>query len=268
MRSKPHSDHVQVVETDGIISVVMDNQPTLNAITMDMTEAFWYAAEQLENRDDLRCLVLSARGRYFAAGIDLASMVDRFPAQDSDAIQPGLNYRRHYRDIHNLYDYLESIEKPVVAAIQGICLGAGFEMALSCDFRFAAPDAEFGLPEVNIGILPGGGGSGRLVRLVGPSWAKYLAMAGQRIDANRALTMGLVQDVFPAEGFLDAVDTFCRQLMTIPAETLGLAKAVIDANTYADPRAQRFVERLANTTLYDSAEHQSRIARFVRGGKR
>ncbi|MDQ7910837.1 enoyl-CoA hydratase/isomerase family protein [Phytohabitans sp. ZYX-F-186] len=260
--STADSEQVRIIEADGVVTVELNRPAALNAITLEMTEAFWTAATALERRDDLRCMVITATGRYFAAGIDLNSMPGRFPPLDSDERQPGLNYRRHYRAIHNLYDYFESIEKPVVAAVQGTCLGAGLEMALSCDFRFCTPRAQFGLPEVNIGILPGAGGSSRLVRMVGPAWAKYLAMAGKWVDAERALTIGLVQEIFPEEGFMDAVYEFVRGLMAIPPDTLGLAKAVIDVNTYADPRAQRFVERLANTTLHDSAEHEARIARF------
>ena len=159
--------HATISEDDGIITVTMDRQEKLNAISPQMTETYWAALRQLAERDDLRCMVITARGRYFSAGIDL-SAGGRHDVPDSP--QRGGRYRYNYRKHHLLYDEFEAVEKPIIQAVQGICLGAGVEMAMSCDFRFCTPNAEFRLPEVNIGLLPGSGGASRLTRLI---WQGY-----------------------------------------------------------------------------------------------
>ena len=253
-----------ITENDGIITVTFDRPKKLNAINKQMTAALWEAANALADRDDLRCMVITATGAYFSAGIDLNSGTGNRPGNpETEHLHAGWNFRRNYRSHHLLYDEFESIEKPIILAAQGHCLGAGLEMAASCDFRFCTPATEFGLPEVHIGVIAGSGGTSRLTRLVGPSWGKWLAMAGKRVDSERALAIGLVQDVYPAETFLEDVYAFCRDLMTIPAEVLGIAKLAVDM--YADVHdrtAQRHIDRLLVSGIMDSAEYKERTARF------
>jgi enoyl-CoA hydratase/carnithine racemase len=252
--------HAFITEDDGIITVTFDRDEKLNAIDSSMTAVLWQAVNALSERDDLRCLVITARGRFFSAGID----VNDAPGSARDpSDHPGWNFRRDYRRHHLLYDELETIEKPVVLAAQGTCLGAGLEMAVSCDFRFCTPEAEFGLPEVNIGTMPGSGGTSRLTRLVGPAWGKWIAMAGQRVTAERALQIGLVQEVYPAEVFMERVYGFCRQMIGLPAEVLGVTKLAVDM--YADVHdrtVQRHVDRIIVTGIMDSPEYVARTARF------
>jgi enoyl-CoA hydratase len=209
-----------ITEDDGIITVTFQRPKKLNAINASMTAALWKATNALADRDDLRCMVITGTGAYFSAGIDLNSPTGNRPGNpETEHVHPGWNFRRNYRSHHLLYDEFESIEKPIILAAQGHCLGAGLEMAASCDFRFCTPTTEFGLPEVHIGVIAGSGGTSRVTRLVGPSWGKWLAMAGRRVGSEKAHQIGLVQDVFPAETFLEEVYAFCRELITIPSMT-------------------------------------------------
>ena len=248
--------HATITEDAGIITVMVDRQDKLNAYSPEITAAFWTAANALADRDDLRCMVIAARGRYFTAGMDLGAPTGDRPGDSETAhLQPGWNFRRNYRSHHLLYDELESIEKPIVQAVQGICLGAGVEMGMSCDFRFCTPNAQFGVPEVRLGGIAGSGGTSRLTRIVGPAWAKYLAMAGMRVDAPRALMMGLVQDIFPEETFLDDVYAFCRSMVEIDADALGVAKLAVDIYTDVQDRTvQRHVDRLLVTQMVERFE--------------
>jgi enoyl-CoA hydratase len=255
--------HATISEADGIITVTMDRQNKLNAISPQMTATYWEAIAALADRDDLRCLVITAKGKYFTAGIDLAASVGNRPGNpETRHLHPGWNYRRNYRSHHLLYDEFENTEKPIILAVQGICLGAGLEMAMSCDFRFATPRAEFALPEVDLGTIPGSGGLSRLTHLVGPAWGKWLAMAGMRMGAEQAKQIGLVHDVFAEETFLDDVYAFCRRIMTIPAETLGMAKLGVDMAAEVDRGTQRHIDRLVNTSLDNSEENLRRTGRF------
>lgn len=245
--------HATITEDDGIITVTTDRQGKLNAISPQVTEAYWEAVTRLEDRDDLRCMVITAKGRYFTAGLDLSGPGGNRPGNpETMHLHPGWNFRRNYRSHHLLYDEFEAVEKPIVLAANGICLGAGVEMGMSCDFRFCTPDAEFGVPEVNLGAIAGSGGTSRLTRIVGPAWGKYMAMAGMRVDAHRALTIGLVQDIFPAETFMDDVYAFCRKMMGIQPEVLGIAKLAVDM--YADVQdrtVQRHIDRMMVTLTFD-----------------
>jgi len=246
--------HATIAEQNGILTVTIDRQAKLNAISPQITETFWEAATALADRDDLRCMIITAKGRYFTAGLDMATLGGtRHGNPETEHLHPGWNFRRNFRSHHLLYDEFEAIEKPIVLAAQGICLGAGVEMAMSCDFRFCTPDAEFGVPEVLLGAIAGSGGTSRLTRMIGPAWAKYMAMAGMRVGAEQAKTIGLVQDVFPAETFMEEVEAFCRQMMRISPEVLGLAKLAVDIYTDVQDRTvQRHVDRIVAGSTFDS----------------
>jgi enoyl-CoA hydratase/carnithine racemase len=251
-----------IAEADGILTVTFDREEKLNAIDSSMTAVLWEAVTALADRDDLRCMVITGKGRYFTSGIDINDMPVSTPDRTASSHR-GWNFRRPYRRHHQLYDEFEAVEKPIVVAAQGNCFGAGLEMAVSCDFRFCTPEAQFGLPEVHIGVMAGSGGTSRLTRLVGPHWGKWIAMAGQRVTAEQALRIGLVHDVFQAGTFMDDVYAFCRQLTTVPADVLGVAKLAVDM--YADVHdrtVQRHVDRLIITGIMDSPEWTSRTARF------
>jgi enoyl-CoA hydratase len=268
--STRRADQVSITEPEaGIITVTVDRGERCNAITPEITEAYWYAVTVLAERDDLRCLVLTARGKYFTSGIDLEFGAGNRPANpDTAHLHPGWSYRRNYRSHHLLYDEMEAVEKPIIMAAQGIVLGGGVEMAASCDFRFCTPRAEWGLPEIHLGALAGSGGTTRLTRLIGPHWAKWMAMAGQRVSAEEALRIGLVHRIMEEDRLLDEVYAFCRQLIAIRAEALGLAKIVVDiAADVHDRTVQRHVDRIANSQLSNgSPEILERTARFRHGG--
>jgi enoyl-CoA hydratase len=257
--------HATITEDDGIITVTFSRPQKVNAISPQMTATLWEASTALADRDDLRCMVITAVGRYFTAGIDLASPIGNRPSNpQTEHLHPGWNFRRNYRSHHLLYDEFEAIEKPIILAAQGYCLGAGLEMATSCDFRFCTPETEFGLPEVHIGVISGSGGASRLTRLVGPGWGKWLAMAGRRVGGEQACQIGLVHQVFPAETFMEDVYAFCRELISIPAEVLGVAKIAIDMHADVQDRTvQRHIDRLLVSGTMNSPEFLARTARFT-----
>jgi enoyl-CoA hydratase/carnithine racemase len=259
-------EHAPITEHDGILTVTFTREDKLNAISADMVAQLWDAVRMLSTRDDLRCLVITGTGKYFTAGIDLSEPVGGFAnPSETEHLHPGWNFRRNYRELHLLYDEMETVEKPIIIAAQGISLGAGVEMAASCDFRFCTPHAQFGVPEVNIGVMAGSGGTSRLTRIIGPSWAKYIAMAGMRVDADRALSIGLVHDIFPTESFIEDVYDFCRRLIKISPEVLGVTKLAIDMYADMDRTAQRHVDRIIVAGLMNSGDFDKARERFKSG---
>ncbi len=164
-----------------IKTVWLDNPP-VNAVGAKIIETLWNELEGLG--DDVRAVVLRGSGdRAFSAGADISGFV----GGDDDGGRPA--------GIQPVADLIEQTAVPVVAAIHGYCLGGGLEIALACDFRIATRDAQLGFPEVNLGLLPGGGGTQRAPRLIGPGRARWLTMSGERIPAETAEAWGLVEFV-------------------------------------------------------------------------
>jgi len=162
-----------------IETVWLDNPP-VNAVDAGILETLWTTFEHLG--DDVRAVVLRGRGeRAFSAGADITGFV----GGNREGDRPG--------GIQPVADLIEAAPVPVAAAIHGYCLGGGLEIALACDFRIATPDAQLGFPEVNLGLLPGGGGTQRAPRLIGPGRARWLVLSGERIPAQTAEAWGLVE---------------------------------------------------------------------------
>lgn len=256
--------HARRADADGVASVTFTRDEKLNAISGAMLDVLEQAVTDLEARDDLRVLLIGAEGRYFTAGMDVTTMGGDL-GRDSDGVVRGATLRRQYRvgARHDLFDRMEAVEKPVVLAAQGPCVGLGVEFGASCDFRLASTRATFSLPEVaNLAVIPGSGGISRLTRLIGPHWAKWLAMAGQTIDAPQALAIGLVHAVYPDDAFAAAARAFAVHLAALPPGALGLAKVAIDLSADVDRRTAREIDRLAQTTLMTATEYLDRVAAF------
>jgi enoyl-CoA hydratase len=248
--------HTRTEAHEGILSFTLTRDAKRNALSEAMLADLASAVEQLATSPALRVMLIRADGAYFSAGIDIGEMPDFRGV-------PGSSFRYRYRHRHQmLWDELETVEKPIVVAHQGPCLGGGLEMSLSCDFRLASERASYRLPEIGLGAIPGSGGISRLTRLVGPGWTRWLAMAGQPVDAHEALRIGLVHRVLPAAGFAEACLAFCGELAALPAEALAAAKLAIDAIDPLDRESARQIERLATSGLATGEEYQRQLEAF------
>ena len=166
-----------LVERQGSIATVTFNDPsTLNALTRDFLTEFWWILRGLSTDNSVKVVILTGTGKAFVAGADIAYMSTLTPHEAA----------LYARDTVELYRMMEEMEKVFIAAVNGYALGGGCELALACDLRVASVRAKFGLPEVSLGILPGGGGTQRLPRLVGDTWAKELIFTGDAISTRRA----------------------------------------------------------------------------------
>ncbi|MGH3049534.1 MAG: enoyl-CoA hydratase/isomerase family protein, partial [Gaiellaceae bacterium] len=192
-----------------IKTVWLDNPP-VNAVDGGIIETLWNELESVG--DDVRVVVLRGRGdRAFSAGADIAGFVGAAGESGRPAgIQPAA-------------DLIEAASVPVVAAIHGYCLGGGLEIALACDFRIATRDAQLGFPEVNLGLLPGGGGTQRAPRLISPGRARWLIMSGERIPAETAEAWGLVE--FVVDDLEAGIAQYVEPLTTQSPHALGQIKA-------------------------------------------
>lgn len=264
------TDEIRRDDHEGVVTLTFTRDGKMNAMTPAMFDVIETAVRDLGDRDDLRVLLITAEGRFFTSGLDVSSLrLD--VGTGTDGTVRGSNIRRQYRveAHHDLFDELEQIEKPVVLAAQSHCLGVGVELGSSCDFRLASDIATFGLPEVpNLAVLPGSGGISRLTRLVGPHWAKWMAMAGETVTADEALAIGFVHAVYPAAEFRERAHAFAHRLAAMPREALGLAKVAIDTAATVDRRTAREFDRMAQTLLFTSDDFRDRVNAFTQRDKK
>lgn len=198
------------VEHEGPLALVtLDRPEALNALNRATLEALDQVFGSLEGAEDLRCVILTGAGKAFVAGADIREMAAFGPEQAEAFAHFG----------QSVFNRIAAFPRPVIAALNGFALGGGFELALACDFRIASDKAKLGQPEVNLGVIPGFGGTQRLPRLIGPARAKYLLLTGQPLDASQALAWGLVEEVVAPEALLER----CRALGTTLAQKGPLA---------------------------------------------
>lgn len=254
------AESVTIEREGAILRVTLDRPEKYNAMDLAIWEGLWSATRDLATDPELRVLLVEANGKYFSAGIDLHGPLVPDPAITSSP----LAFRQWYRDgvgsLHGLGDQWEAIGKPVVVAHQGPCLGGALEISLCADFRLAAASARYGLPEIALGGIPGSGGTSRLVRTVGPHWARWMVLADKQIGAEQALTIGLVHDVYPDERFREEVNAFCRSLAEKPPEAYAIGKLAIELAADLDRAQARNVERMAVSQIVMGDEYKQMMA--------
>jgi enoyl-CoA hydratase len=206
---------VHVEPTDDRVTVLRLDRPPANALSTAMLAEIATAAHGLVN-DPPGAVIVTGGPRIFAAGAD----INEFGGPDEAAV-----IGRHFREA---LDLVARIPRPVIAAVNGYALGGGCELALACDLRVAADDAGFGQPEILLGIIPGGGASQRLPRLIGAARAKELIFTGRRVGADEALRIGLVDRVVPSADVLDEARAWAASLARGPSAALAYAKRAID----------------------------------------
>jgi enoyl-CoA hydratase/carnithine racemase len=253
-----NSDQVLIRSEEGVLEVILNRPEKYNAITGAMLDRLREAINLFASDRSLRVMRLGATGKYFTAGMEIGPEI---AAGNGDSTLDGRHWYR--TKFHSLFDEFEAVEKPIVATHQGICLGGGLELSLSCDFRLAAASTRYGLPEIDIGALPGSGGISRLTRLCGPHWTRWLVMAGEQVTAEQAVSIGFVHAVYPDEEFEARASAFCRKLAKQPYEVMGLAKLSIELATDLDRAQARNVERISNSILFTGAEHKTLVQAFM-----
>lgn len=240
----------------GVRVVTLNRPEKLNAWNALMRRELRDAVERAAADPGLRVLILTGAGRAFSAGEDVAGM--------DELSQIGTRgFRAAARAIHDVFDTIESMEVPVVAAIDGVAAGGGFELALSCDFRVMTERSRFVMPEARVGLIPGSGGCSRLVRHVGLGRAKELVMLGASVDAARAREMGLATEVVDNGHAVDAASKLADRILGLAPLAVGMAKLVLNTCTDVDAETGRRLERLGQSVLKTTDDHREGAAAFM-----
>lgn len=241
------------IETRGEIAIVtLDRPAKLNALTPAMLDQLEAAADALEADTGLRAVVLTGAGeRAFCVGADINEWA---------ALAPLDMWRRWVARGHRVFDRWAGLRLPVVAAINGPAMGGGLELAAVADIRVADPGATFALPEASIATCPGWSGTQRLVSLIGPAHVKAMALTARRIDAQRALAIGLVDEIADAGQSLAAAIAVARQIATLAPVSVQLAKQLI--NAAAGHGAGATLEAMAGALSATTSDAQEGMASF------
>jgi enoyl-CoA hydratase/carnithine racemase len=248
-------EFVRLQVEDGIGTIRLE-RPPMNALNAQVQEELRAAAAEAGDRSDVSAVVVYGGEKVFAAGADINEMVTMSYADmvvRSTALQSSFTAVAH-------------IPKPVIAAITGYALGGGCELALCADLRVCGDNAKLGQPEIQLGIIPGAGGTQRLTRLVGPAKAKEMIFTGRFVDAEEALRIGLVDQVVPAGDVFTAARELAARFVGGPAIALRAAKEAIDRGLETDLDTGLEIERLAFAGLFATEDRRLGMTSFVENG--
>jgi len=248
-----------IIEDDGPVRILRLNRPdVLNALDDTTLDQLRSATRKAAKDDSVRCLLITATGRAFSAGQDLDSVKKQMA--DPGAPELGQHLRKRYNPIILA---LRTMEKPVIAAVNGVAAGAGCSLALACDLRIAAQSASFIEAFINVGLVPDSGSTFMLPRLVGLARALELAITGKKITAADALTIGLVNEVVPDEQLEETALTRAKQLAALPTKAITLTKRAINRAWTADLPDQLDYEAHLQTIAGQTRDHREGLTAFL-----
>jgi enoyl-CoA hydratase len=207
-------------KADGIGIVTINRPESLNALNGEVFTELYELFQEIEHDAEVRVVILTGSGqKAFVAGSDIVEMQPQSSVEVNSFVE----------EVRKASDRIYNLSKPTIAAINGYALGGGCELAMCCDLRIASEKARFGQPEINLAVIPGGGGTQRLTRLIGMTRAKELLYTGDMIDAQTALSMGLVNKVVPLDSLMNEAKEMAKKLLTKSGRILSLIKTAVNS---------------------------------------
>lgn len=244
------------LEHHGSVGLIRLDRPKMNVLNRAMQEEIRLISNEISENPDVRAVVIYGGEKSFAAGADIKEMVN-WNAADAARETPGLQ---------DCFTAVSQIPKPTIAAVTGYALGGGLELALACDFRVASSDAQLGLPEILLGVIPGAGGTQRLARLIGSAKAKDLIFTGRFVPAVEAQSFGLVNEVVAPDQLLSRALELADSLAKGSATALAAAKAAIDQGIEVSLAEGLKVEQEIFAGLFGTADQMIGMQSFIENG--
>ncbi|MGE5372209.1 MAG: enoyl-CoA hydratase/isomerase family protein [Solirubrobacterales bacterium] len=239
---------------DGIAKVNINRPESFNAINAQVLVETTRLFKQLADDPQVKAVILGGGNeKFYAAGADIREMIDYSPDEAEHFISL----------VHDAMNAVYNLRKPTIAAISGLALGGGLELTLSCDLRIAADNAVFGLPEINLGVHPGGGGTQILPKLIGAARAKELVFLGEMIDARTALNIGLVNRVVPFPDLMPEAQKIARKLCRKPPVALELAKELINCSMDLERDRGLEKEKYGFSSLFATKDQKEGMKAFM-----
>lgn len=239
------------VEDNGVAVVALNRPERLNALNLEVKRMIEMAIEELDADPEVRVIVITGENDVFVAGTDIAEMRDMTPTQ-------------HVREqTDRVFHVLRNCKKILIAAVEKFALGGGFELALACDLIFASENARFALPEIKVGIMPGGGGTQVLLRTIGKYRAMKMMLSGEMLTAAEVFTMGLISEVVKPGEALSRACEFGALVTTRPPLSVAAIKDVVSHGQNMPLTASLAFERRAFVGLFDSADQVEGMQAFL-----
>lgn len=243
-----------IEKAEGIATITINRPDALNALNEETVRELLAHFEDAENDKTIRAVIVTGAGdRAFSAGADLKMMKGAGAIRGTELSRIG----------QHLGDYIEAMAKPVIAAINGYALGGGIELAMACDIRIASENAQIGQPEINVGLIPGWGGTQRLPRYVGKGIAKEMIFTGKRIDAKTAERMGLINTVVPPDQLRAKAKELATELIGKPPIAIKLSKALINNATETHPYVGLWQEAEAFGLVASTEDFDEGVTAFL-----
>jgi 2-(1,2-epoxy-1,2-dihydrophenyl)acetyl-CoA isomerase len=243
---------------DNIGTMTLNRPDSLNSLNDQMTTELAAAVKQLHQAREVRCVILTGAGRAFCSGQDLADLKTKYSNPDF-VPHLGDDLRRRY---HPIVVGLRDLDKPVIAAVNGVAAGAGLSLALACDLRIASERASFIEVFINVGLVPDSGNTFFLPRLVGLAKATELCFTGDKVSAAEALALGMVNKVVPAEELLSQARAWAVKLANLPTLGIALTKRLLQRSFNSDLDGQLEAEAQAQESAARSADHREGVRAF------
>ncbi|MCI2062316.1 MAG: enoyl-CoA hydratase-related protein [Eubacteriaceae bacterium] len=238
---------------EGIAYITMSRPKALNALNTETLNDLHVAFHECQKNDEIKVVILTGEGKAFVAGADIAEMC-KLNAQEGRAYM--------YKG-HAVMNQIEALQKPVIAAVNGYALGGGCELSMACDIRIASENALFGQPEVNLGIIPGFGGTQRLTRLVGKGMAKYIIMQAKNIKGPEAKQLGLAEDCVAPEDLMPTAEKVARTIMSKAPIAVAQAKVAINVGADLDMKTASQFEIECMSTCFSSEDKAEGMTAFL-----
>lgn len=235
----------------GVAAILLDRPKRRNALSLEVKSLIADAVEELTRDDTIASIVISGTGGYFVAGTDIAEMVDMTPL---DHVQ---------KETDRVFKVLSACPKPVIAAVEGYALGGGCELALCCDLIVAGETAKFGQPEIRVGIMPGAGGTQRLLRTIGRYRTARLVLTGEPVDAQLAFAMGMVSELCEDGGAFDRAVALARSLVGMPPLAVRAIKRLLAGGEDAPLSTMLAAERQAFEQLFATEDQKEGMRAFL-----
>lgn len=243
------NEHIKIEKKKGI-GIIIFNKPVMNILDTKMLGKLEDSLDEMENDEKIRAVIITGE-KNFCAGVDIKELKEKHPEEAEAFSSLG----------HKVFNKVENMGKPVIASVNGYALGGGCELALACDLRIAGESAKLGLPEINLGLIPGFGGTQRLTRLVGIGNAKEMIFTGRSIDAKEALSIGLVNSVVRDEELMHKAEEMAQVLAEKSPITLKIAKALINRNL--EIKGGLEMEVVSFSECFASGDHLEGINAFL-----
>lgn len=244
-----------IYEQDKAIAYITLNRPqSMNSLNSELLAELDSAIDATVANNEISVVIIKGGEKFFAAGADI---------KEIDNLTSPLEAHNFVTRVQSAINRIELIPKPVIAAVSGYALGGGCELALACDIRIAAENAMFGLPEIKLGVIPGGGGTQRLPRLIGVGRAKELLFTGDPINAQEAYRIGLANKVVPLESLLDEAKKMASVLIERPSVALMMNKIAVNDGMNMDMRSALAYEVRCFATLFSTEDQKEGIKAFI-----